>query len=123
MRKRGFQLVELIVALTVLGVVSVLLVNLLTLPGLTVQRTTERADAGNIAQSMLERRWAMGYDALIPGSRELDPLDRGGTVYRRSIEVEAVEPHAYRVRATVRWTVRGNERTVFREAVMSEVNR
>lgn len=69
MRRRGLSLLEIIIALTLLGFLTVLVVNVLPGALALAHQSRLRAAADSLAQSSLQSARAGGYGALRVGER------------------------------------------------------
>ena len=121
--RRGLSLIEVIISVTILAMALTLIVGLLPGASLSNLLARQRMLAGSLAQDVLEAADKSKLDNLAPGP--LDALEVEGTEFRRQVERTPLSPPsaAVRFRVTVSWTHGEQERSVFREMVLSEVPR
>jgi prepilin-type N-terminal cleavage/methylation domain-containing protein len=111
--RRGFTLVETMVALAVLGVVLLLVAQLGGLVLTERLRSSARQDALEAAANVLEAARACPWDDLTPAwaARQHLPESLAGRLTQGRLEVrvepEASRPHTRRVTVEVRWTFAG----------------
>lgn len=119
-RRRGFTLVETMVALGVLGVVLLLVAQVGILILSERQRDVARQDAEETAANILEASRACPWEDLTPAwaarQRLPDSLARRPYEGRLTVRVEPEpsRPHVKRVTVEIRWTLddQGPERQV-----------
>lgn len=103
---RGATLMEVLLAFTLTALLLVLILNLFPSAMATVRRAEQRQVAGNLAESLLERKASLGFDRLPVGTLEDTPGD-----FRVRFEVTAVaneDPRFLRaLTVSVNWTDRG----------------
>ncbi|MGE0495421.1 MAG: prepilin-type N-terminal cleavage/methylation domain-containing protein [Vulcanimicrobiota bacterium] len=122
MRRRGFTLVESVVAATVLGLTAIFLLTLLPSGLLSLRRANQRTQAAAVADSLLAEYRLKDLASLPLGAQgALAPLPIEGVEYRRALTLETVAglPQARLLRAEVRFTNADRERTVTRQVVVS----
>ena len=101
--KRGFLLVELLVALAVLSIVVVPLMMLLTLGAETQSRARMHTVAATLAREKMEEVRSGGFCTVTSeGESEVDGFER----FRRKVDV-VDETLVKEVRVTVTWEVGG----------------
>jgi len=122
-RLRAVSLIEVILAVTVLGMALTLLVGLIPSAGLSSRMARSRTLAGNLAQDVLENIDFSNAAAMLGGT--LDPITREDIEFRRRIERNPLPPPstAVRLRVVVSWKHGKTEREVFREMVVSDIRR
>lgn len=112
-RKRGFTLLETIMATMLLAGCMLLLFNLYPASALAVRRSQDRMQADAVAQSLLAELRAQPFSALTLGQTAEPDVTVGSTVYHRSVEVfgPGDDPTLLKgIRVTVEWEwVRGKE--------------
>ena len=123
LKRRALSLLEVVLSVTILAGALTLLVGLLPSASLNSRMARERVLAGGLAQDMLESIDKGNLAALMGGP--LTPLTREGTEFLRKLELNPFPPpsQAVRVRAVVSWRHAKQDRSVFREQVLSMVPR
>lgn len=116
-------MIEVILAVTVLGMALTLLVGLIPSASLSSRMARSRTLAGNLAQDVLENIDFSNAAAVLGGP--LDPITREDIEFRRRIERNPLPPPstAVRLRVVVTWKHGKTEREVFREMVVSDIRR
>ncbi len=122
-RLKAVSLIEVILAVTVLGLALSLLVGLIPSASLSSRMARSRTLAGNLAQDVLESIDTSNAVAVLGGP--LDPITREDIEFRRRIERDPLPPPstAVRLRVVVSWKHGKTEREVFREMVVSDIRR
>ena len=122
-RLRAVSLIEVILAVTVLGMALTLLVGLIPSASLSSRMARSRTLAGNLAQDVLENIDFSNAAAVLGGT--LDPITLEDIEFRRRIERNPMPPPstAVRLRVVVSWKHGRTEREVFREMVVSDIRR
>lgn len=104
--RRGATLMEVLLAFTLTALVVILVLNIFPSAMATVARAEQRQVAGNLAESLLERKAALPFDQVPVGL-----VEDGGTDYRTHLEVGPVgseDPLFLRqVTVTVTWSAKG----------------
>ncbi|MBI3925991.1 MAG: prepilin-type N-terminal cleavage/methylation domain-containing protein [Armatimonadetes bacterium] len=118
--RRGFSLLETVVAGSLLALVMLLLFNLFPSSMLALRQGEQQIQADAVAQSALDQVRSEGYGKLQPGEvRRLQPVRRGSLVYTPTLEVFQVadaDPNLLKgLRTTVSWQERGESRQVVHE--------
>ncbi|MBI3928912.1 MAG: type II secretion system protein [Armatimonadetes bacterium] len=127
MRSRGFSLLEMILALTLVLTVVMMVLNLLPSSRATVVRSEHQLQADNLAQTVLAEQMAMPFSALVLGEHPLDARSIGGATFTPSLEIFQVDGRdtlrLKGLRVTVAWSERTVPRSVVHEVWVPNVSR
>lgn len=123
----GFQLVEVIVAASVLFLMSFFLLNLLPTSQLAISKAERRLTAESIAYSLLEELRVAPFSSLITGAQQFEPERNGNVTFLRMVEIteiEGTDPNLVKqVNARVTWEEQGISGSVEASTYISSVKR
>ncbi|MBT9584574.1 prepilin-type N-terminal cleavage/methylation domain-containing protein [bacterium] len=126
--RRGFTLLEVVFSLALCCILILLLLGMV--PSLIAgsQRTAQELQAGDLAQSLLEKQRTRPFAQLTPGVTTLPQLYTLDGTYTPVLEIDAVpgEPNADRVRrlaVTVNWSERGRAHHIRSEVYVAKIQR
>lgn len=113
--RRGFTLVENLMAFTLIALVIILLLNLFPSSMATVRRSEQRYQALTLAGNVLEQQAALPFGKLVPGS-SVESKSGDFTVRTEVVKVDGEDVSWLKgVRVTVSWTWQEQQREVVRE--------
>ena len=131
MRGRGFSLIEIVVAATLLALATI--VALGSLPTLTIvgRRARARVQALQICQTVLDKQRAQPWAVVpaLPYQEVLTPqlMPDSGTSFEPVLKLEKVDGHdpdqLRRLTVTVSWRERDRSQKVQQETMISHVPR
>lgn len=103
---RGFSLVEVIVAVVILGIIAVPLLHTLVTGANTARKSADVQDANNAVQSLMEQVKAIGPDVLFAQPEKLsgavpDDDNSTETIKKLSIENYSVDSRDYSAEVTI----------------------
>lgn len=126
-RRRGFSVLESVVAICLLALVMVCLFTLYPVTGLSVTESRQSLEAQSLADSMLEQLQAESFSSVALGVSDWSPVTRNGVEYSRHLEVFPVQgrdPDFLRaVEVRVSWKSATRSRQIVREQWLSSVGR
>jgi Tfp pilus assembly protein PilV len=127
-RPDGLSLMEVIFSLTLLGLVTVLVMNLFPSSMVTVKKAEYRMQANTLAETVLAEQAARPYDELVVGAPpDIAAQIVEGVDYLVTTEVRAVPDrlpeYVKSVHVTVSWTVRNIDQRLERELWVPAVER
>lgn len=106
LKRRAATLMEVLLAFTLTALLLILILNLFPSAMATVLRAEQRQVAGNLAESLLERKASLAFDQLPVGKVENTPGE-----YATRFEVTGVaneDPQFLRaLSVTVTWSAKG----------------
>ena len=113
--RRGYTLVENLMAFTLIALVMILLLNLFPSSMATVKRSEQRYEALTLAGNVLEQQAALPFTKLVPGS--VVESEVGDFKIRTEVrKIDGEDPSWLKtVRVTVSWTYQEQTREVVRE--------
>lgn len=113
--RRGYTLVENLMAFTLIALVMILLLNLFPSSMATVKRSEQRYEALTLAGNLLEQQAALPFSKLVPGSAVESKV--GDFKIRTEVRtIDGEDPSWLKsVRVTVSWTYQEQTREVVRE--------
>lgn len=119
--KRGFSLVETVLATFVLSLITMAVFNIFPSSVMAVKRGEMELEADSLAQQQLEEYRARPFDSLVLGNAPaIPPVTVGDTAFAVSTRVAAVPDsdvdHLKAVVVTVDWTHSAKSHTITREA-------
>ena len=115
--RRGFSLMEAIVALALLGLIVVLVLNIFPSTLYASQKASEQIEAENLAQSYLEEARLKPFSTLHLGAPlPLTPADAKFRVTQEFYQPVGTDEEQTRgIRIIVHWSNKGTERELKRE--------
>lgn len=120
---RGSQLIEVMVAVTLLGIVVAALLGVFPSAYASLGKAQARLEAETLASSLLEERRTWSWTELKLGTAPpLDPVTGGAATFKPTVEVLEVEGRSpddlKQVRVTVVWEERGGEQRLTQSLVL-----
>jgi len=115
MTRRGFSLIENLMAFTLIALVLILLLNLFPSSVATVRKSEQRYEALTLAGNLLEQQAARPFSKLVVGTVEESEV--GAFKVRTEVRKVDGENEAWlkSIRVTVNWTYQEQVREVTRE--------
>ena len=122
------SLVEVIVALTMMALITIFVANLFPAINLTIKRNENRLQADTIAASILDHESARPFGELVVGPAiPLVVVEREGTKFSPELEIFEVGgadlSNVIGVRVKIRWQERGGQREVVHENWVPNITR
>jgi prepilin-type N-terminal cleavage/methylation domain-containing protein len=123
----GFSLIEVIMAVTILGLVIMFIFNLYPSSVLAIRHAEHRLRAVNLAQSILEEKRSGPFSALAAATDLKDVTGDDGVIYHPVYEpfiVLGADPNRLRgIRVTVTWTAQEKQYAISQEAYVCNIQR
>lgn len=123
--RKGFQLIEVIIATAVFFLIALFLLNLLPTSQWAVAMAEHRLTAQNLASSKLEELRVGPFGNLAEGAHPPTEAEHDGVRFVTSYEVRRVPDADFdlvrEVDVTVTWEVRGRTRQVRTRSYVSKV--
>lgn len=126
LKRGGLSLLETIFSVFLVGLAILFILELFPGSLLAERRASQRAQAGNLAQSLVHELLAVPFAQLEVGVEQLEPVVAAQLEFRATREVfvvgSAAPENALGIRAVVTWTERGRDFSVMREQVVARID-
>jgi len=120
--KRGFSLLEVVVSISLVGLIVIFVLTLWPSSIVASQAADEQIEAESLAQSHLEESRAVPFSSLGIGTQQLSSPGDRYRVFREVFQPPGTDPdQTVGIRITVLWESKTRSREVVREMWLSSV--